>query len=151
MKKSILITLMAMIAFAFICRGTIGDTFQAIMADTSGNIRTTPLTFSNQVNMTVSATNAGNLVRYGDYTNSSISIITSGKLPIANGGTATNTTLLTGSWTNSVNFRVNGTNSAIAYSAGGIVGFSGSITNSIGTVTNVMTFGGGILTNLFRP
>jgi hypothetical protein len=95
---------LALVMCCVIFVAAIGDVFKAVMVDISGNVVTTPLTFSNQVNMTVAPTNIGNLVRYVDLTNSSASFITSGKVAIANGGTGTNITFLNGSYTNKLQF-----------------------------------------------
>lgn len=152
--KKILITI-SMVFAAVLLMAAVGDTLISVMTDSSGNVVSTPLVFSNQVNMVPVATNGGQLIRYANYTNSSASIITSDKIAIVNGGTGTNVTQLTGTWTNTVNFQVNGTNNATQYRVGGVLGFSGSVTNTFGgsspTVTNIMVYGGGVLTNVFRP
>lgn len=91
----------------------------------------------------LSVTNAGG---------KSFSIITNTTpVSIPNGGTSTNTTMLVGSWTNTINFRTSGTNDANAFSLNGFVGATGTISNLSATagVTNVMVFTNGFLHNRF--
>lgn len=54
---------------AVLLMGGVGDVFKSVMTDPSGNVINTPLTFSNQVSMTVAATNINQLVRYQEFTN----------------------------------------------------------------------------------
>ena len=56
--------------------------------------------------------------------------------------------LHTGSWTNTVNFHVLGTNHSNAYAVKGRLGFSGNVTNNQAPgLSNVIYFCDGIVTN----
>lgn len=95
------------IIFVFIsalCYGQlpIGTQRNPIYTDVSGNVINTPITLSNQWSMIPAPTTAFHLVRYQDLTNAMAAGFPI--VPIAKGGTGTNTTLLVGSWTNTGNF-----------------------------------------------
>lgn len=180
MKKYLILFLFPIICYGQLTNGTIR---KSVMTDQNGSVISSPLSFSNQVAMLVTATSQYQVVNFSQFTNSiftatnavgSTSSLTnvnsnipwititnavrvsnlstnSTPIPIANGGIGTNSTVLIGSWTNTVNHRVNGTNDANAYMVKGILGFNGSITN-LGPGTgssNVMVYTTGILTNKF--
>lgn len=129
----------------------VGTTRTSVVTDGSGNIINTPLAFSNQFNIYVSATNRFEPVIIQQFTNT-ITIVTNiYPLSVSRGGTGQPTTQLTGSWTNTINFRTSGTNDANAFSLNGILGRTGSISNMSASagVTNVMVFTNGFLHNFF--
>lgn len=67
----------------------------------AGNVLNTPLNFSNQFTIIPAPTTSLQVVRYADLTNTASFIF---PISIAKGGTGTNTTVLTGSWTNAGTF-----------------------------------------------
>lgn len=101
--------------------------------------------------MRVEATSSNHLVRYSQFTNASATNITSGILPIARGGTGTNSTFLIGTWTNSINFKTLGTNDANAFAINGAVGKTASVSNlsAVPGVTNVTVWTNGVFANSF--
>lgn len=127
----------------------VGTTRTTVTTDASGNILNTPLILSNQVTMTVAATTANQLVRFNELTNS-IAGSTNVVIPVRLGGTGVATTQLAGSWTNTINFRVNGTNDSNAYRIQGQLGFTGVVTNNGNGSTNFTAYLLGIVTNNVR-
>jgi hypothetical protein len=145
MKK--LLLLFILLPFLVIAQLPIGTTRQTVTADGNGNIISTPLAYSNQFHVYVTSSNVAEVVVFQQLTNSLFQA-TNQIAKVKFGGTGNNTTLLTGSWTNSINFTSTGTNSANAYSVHGILGFSGNVTNMVGTgLTNVTCYSDGIVTN----
>lgn len=178
-KKFILFTLFILIFASCLFAQTnlaVGTIRKPIMTDASGNVVSTNIVISNQWVMVPVPTASNHIARIMDVTNTPVvslaltngfsrvpwlsitnavrtfNIITNTTfIPISNGGTSTNTTLLTGSWTNTINFTTSGTNNANAFSVKGILGFTGSITNlgpGVGS-SNVSVYTTGILTNKF--
>lgn len=90
----------------------------------------------------------GTGITLGNSGNTNITINIVSPVTIATGGTGQSTTLLSGSWTNSINFVITGTNSANAYSVHGQLGFSGNVTNMVGSgLSNIVFYSDGIVTN----
>lgn len=146
--KKFIISLLLCVPFLVQAQLPVGTIRRSVVTDTNGWFINNPIGFSNQVSMVVAPTNNNQLIRFQELTNSLFSATNSIR-PIATGGTSTNTTRLVGSWTNSLNFTVSGTNNANAYAVKGQLGFSGSVTNlgpGLGS-SNVMFFCDGIVTN----
>lgn len=125
----------------------VGTVRQPVTTDANGSVvAPSNIVFSNQFVMVPAPSLSNHVARFMDVTNASGSSFP--VIPVAKGGTGTNTTLLTGAWTNSGNWTVGATNQASFYSVGGIAGTSVVVTNYGVGFTNIMSFGSGILTNL---
>lgn len=128
----------------------VGTTRNSVVTDASGNVINTPITYSNQVSMVVTATTPLHIVNFGQFTNTVTSITNIYPLAISKGGNGVATTQLPGSWTNSINFTTSGTNGANAFSIQGQLGFTGVVTNNGSGSTNITSYLLGIVTNNIR-
>jgi len=146
MKRTIFGIILIASALAY-AQLPVGATRKTVTTDENGNVINTPLAYSNQFKVYVSATNQFEPIIVQQFTNT-IYGVTNRIIGVPFGGTGNGTTLLSGFWTNSINFRVNGTNSANAYSVHGQLGFSGNVTNMVATgLSNVVYYSDGIVTN----
>lgn len=145
--KKLLLPLMLLIPIWVYGQAAVGTVRKSMTTDVNGNVLNSPVAYSNQFHIYVTSSNVAEVVVFQQLTNS-IFIVTNEVKQINFGGTGSSTTQLTGSWTNTINFRVNGTNSANAYSVHGQLGFSGNVTNMVGTgLSNIVFYSDGIVTN----
>lgn len=145
-----LFLIMSLITFGtLLAQLPVGTVRKSTGTDPSGYIVNNPLIYSNQFTVIYPATNANQIVRFAEFTNS-VYNATNTVTPLKLGGTGVATTQLVGSWTNTINYTVGGTNQANAYQVKGQLGFTGVITNMAGTgVSNVTSYCDGIVTNSF--
>lgn len=119
-------------------------TTKPVYTDASGNVLSSPIVWSNNFQVIQAPTNANHAVRFVDLTNST-SVY---PIPISKGGTGTNTTQLTGSWTNTLAFTASNLNLTVPLSIGN--GGSGTNTTQLtGNYTNTGTLT--ILGNAVNP
>lgn len=105
-KKLLSIFLGVTTCFILIAALPVGTERDPVYTDSSGHVLSTPLIFSNQLIVTVAPTVSNHVARLVDITN--VTASTFPIVPIAKGGTSTNTTMLPGAWTNRGPFTVNG-------------------------------------------
>lgn len=138
--------------------GAVGDSFRTVETDASGNMTApTSLSTSNFFRQIPAATGANDVVTVKDLTNASSTIFV---VPVARGGTGTNTTMLVGNYTNTGHF-VASSNLTVASNLtingnatfsgqifkGTDAGWSGVLTNNGVGATNYLYYGGGLVTN----
>lgn len=89
------------VLLALLLIGAVGDTYRSVMVDSGGLIQNDPISKTNNISIYTAPSSAFHLIRYADMTNTVLF-----PLPVSRGGTGTNTTMLPGNWTNSLNFTV---------------------------------------------